>query len=263
MNEELETKEIQLTKAFSFEIKSLDEEGVFEGYGAIFDNVDSYNDIIVKGAFKDSLKKRKPKLLWQHNTDQPIGIYEIVKEDDIGLYVKGKLAIKTEKGREVYELLKMGALDGLSIGYSLWDSDSKYTIDEKKKTRTIQKASLYEVSLVTFPANPKALITDVKEEEFDNEDIEDKELEQKSIEGFDSVRDCEDFLKIKGLSSKESKTIISKIIEVKENSKKRDAEEKTIEAPKRDVEEKSINSKLLSEKKLSEINFLLSKILTK
>ena len=137
--------------------------GEFEGYGSIFGNVDLGNDVIQKGAFKRSLRKRGPKqvkLLYQHKTDMPIGVFDEIREDEKGLYVKGRLALQTQTGREAYELMKMGALDGLSIGFKV---DPKgYTYERRSKKRVIDEVDLMEVSLVTFPMNPKAYVRSVK-----------------------------------------------------------------------------------------------------
>jgi len=217
------------TKNFAFETKQLLEDGTFEGYASIFGNKDSYNDIVHKGTFVDSLLKRKPKLLWQHNRENVIGIYTEVKEDEKGLYVKGKLTLGVEKAKEAYALLKDGALDGLSIGYSL--ERGGYEIDAENEIRNIRKAELYEISLVTFPANEKSLVNNVKEQ-------------GKSIEQFDCMKDFENFLKEpRSLNSHERKTFISKL---KEFSKKRDAEEE--EAKKRDAiaKQEAANKAILS-----------------
>lgn len=151
-------------KSLTLEIKSIDDSGIFEGYAAAFGNVDSWNDVIEPGAFKASLKEHKkagtmPALLWQHNSDMPIGIYESMKEDDSGLFVRGRL-LKDEvrQAGEAYALLKAKALSGMSIGY--WARD--YSIDEKTGVRTLMKIDLVEASLVTFPANGKARVTSVK-----------------------------------------------------------------------------------------------------
>ena len=137
--------------------------GEFEGYGSIFGNVDLGNDVIMKGAFKRSLRRRGPKkvkLLYQHKTDMPIGVFDQIKEDEQGLYVKGRLALQTQAGREAYELMKMGALDGLSIGFKV---DPKgYSYEPRSKRRVIDEVDLMEVSLVTFPMNPKAMVRSVK-----------------------------------------------------------------------------------------------------
>ena len=137
--------------------------GEFEGYGSILGNTDLGNDVIQKGAFKRSLRKRGPKqvkLLYQHKTDMPIGVFDEIREDEKGLYVKGRLALQTQTGREAYELMKMGALDGLSIGFKV---DPKgYTYERRSKKRVIDEVDLMEVSLVTFPMNPKAYVRSVK-----------------------------------------------------------------------------------------------------
>lgn len=138
--------------------------GKFEGYGSIFGNKDLGNDVVEDGAFSKSLKVKKAKgikLLWQHKQDMPIGVFESIKEDGDGLRVKGKLALGTQQGREAYELLKMGALDGLSIGYKADPQKQKY--DERRRRRMLKEVDLMEISLVTFPMNPKARVQQVKD----------------------------------------------------------------------------------------------------
>ena len=80
------------------------------------------------------------KLLYQHKTDEPIGVIDSLEEDKKGLKIKGRLAMGTQKGKEVYELMKMGALDSMSIGYKLSPEDYKYS--EKLKKRTINNLDL-------------------------------------------------------------------------------------------------------------------------
>ena len=140
--------------------------GTFEGYGSVFGNKDLGNDVIERGAFLKSLKRRKPqnvKLLYQHKSDMPIGVFDEIKEDDHGLVVKGRLALKTQAGAEAYELLKMGALDGLSIGFRVNPKEVSY--DKRGNKRIIKEVDLMEVSLVTFPMNPQATVRSVKGEE--------------------------------------------------------------------------------------------------
>jgi hypothetical protein len=90
----------------------------------------------------------------------PIGVFEEIVEDERGLRVKGKLALKTQAGREAYELLKMGALDGLSIGFRVNPDQVSY--DKRTRRRNIKEVDLLEISLVTFPMNPKATVSQVK-----------------------------------------------------------------------------------------------------
>jgi hypothetical protein len=155
------------SKSFSCvaELKAVDddEEGRFEGYASIFGNKDLGGDVVQEGAFRKSLGRRKPKqvkMLMQHKTDMPIGVYDKIKEDENGLKVEGRLALGTQLGKEAYELLKMGALDGLSIGYKA--DPKKQVYDERKRKRYLKEVDLMEISLVTFPMNPKAQITAVK-----------------------------------------------------------------------------------------------------
>ena len=147
----------------AFEYKADEEEGTFSGYGSIFGNKDLGNDIVVEGAFAKSIGRKGAKavkLLYQHRQDEPIGVFDEITEDRRGLKVKGRLAMGTQRGREVYELMKMGALDGLSIGYRV---EPKYVdYDEKGKTRRLKSVDLMEISAVTFPMNPRARVQAVK-----------------------------------------------------------------------------------------------------
>lgn len=152
------------------EIKAVhetDEEyGTFEGYGSMFNNTDLGNDVVMPGAFTKSLRKTGPKgvkMLYQHKSDMPIGVFDSIEEDSKGLKVKGRLAMKTQAGQEAYELMKMGALDGLSIGFRVGAKGQSY--DPKTKRRMIKEVELMEISLVTFPMNPKAKVRSVKGQE--------------------------------------------------------------------------------------------------
>ena len=158
--------------------------GTFEGYGSVFGNKDLGNDVIEAGAFAKSLKRRKPqnvKLLYQHKSDMPIGVFDEIKEDEHGLVVKGRLALKTQAGAEAYELLKMGALDGLSIGFRVNPKEVSY--DKRGNKRIIKEVDLMEVSLVTFPMNPQATVRSVK-----GEDISIREWENGMRDAFSLSR---------------------------------------------------------------------------
>jgi HK97 family phage prohead protease len=150
-------------KDFVFEIKSVAETGVFSGYGSVYSVADDGDDVVAPGCFSESLadwatKGRMPALLWQHSSRDPIGAYTSMKEDSNGLFVEGKLALKTQRGAEAYELMQMKAISGLSIGF-LTREDS---YDQKTGIRTIKKADLWECSVVTFPMNDQARISAVK-----------------------------------------------------------------------------------------------------
>lgn len=149
---------------FESEIKAESNKGIFTGYGSIFGNEDQGNDIMQKGAFTKSLVNRpvsKVKMLYQHKTDEPIGVFTEIYEDSKGLFVKGQLAMGTQRGREAYELLKMGALDGMSIGFRA-DPEKQGYNENKRGVRTLKEVDLMEISLVTFPMNESALIETVK-----------------------------------------------------------------------------------------------------
>jgi HK97 family phage prohead protease len=145
-------------------IKSVSESGEFEGYGSVFGVKDSYGDIVVKGAFTKSLqdwesKSRLPALLWQHQMDQPIGVFDEMYEDEQGLYVKGRLLISDDPlAKRAHAHMKAGSLTGMSIGYVLKD----YEYDGGKGAFVLKEIQLWEVSLVTFPANDEARVAEVK-----------------------------------------------------------------------------------------------------
>jgi HK97 family phage prohead protease len=145
-------------------LKSVSDTGEFDGYGSVFGVKDSYSDIVMPGAFQKSLaawqeKGRLPALLWQHDMAEPIGIYTEMREDATGLYVKGRLLIEDDPlAKRAHAHMKAGSLSGLSIGYLLND----YEYDKDKSAFLLKEIDLWEVSLVTFPANDEARIADVK-----------------------------------------------------------------------------------------------------
>ncbi len=146
---------------FTLAIKSLEETGRFAGYASVFGVVDNQRDVMLKGAFSRTLKGRVPeiKLLWQHQQDEPIGVFTQIAEDGNGLYVEGKLLMQIQRAREAHALLMEGAISGLSIGYS----PVRYSIDEVTGVRKLAEVELWEISLVTFPANDAAQVTVVKQ----------------------------------------------------------------------------------------------------
>ncbi len=143
-------------------LKALDESGQFSGYASVFDVVDAENDLIARGAFAHTLAEqgdgREVRFLWQHDPHEPIGRFDRVEEDAYGLHVEGRLLLDVRRAAEAHALLEAGALSGLSIGYR----PVRYTIDTKTGTRTITELKLYEISLVTFPANRHARVRGLK-----------------------------------------------------------------------------------------------------
>lgn len=136
-------------------------EGVFTGYGAIFNNVDNGGDIIMPGAFAKSIKNRDPKavkMLWMHDSDDPIGYWTAIEEDQKGLKLTGQLLLTLKKAVEVFEMMQAGIIDSLSVGYRT----VKASYDEATSVRKLLELDLWEVSAVTFPMNDKAKIQTVK-----------------------------------------------------------------------------------------------------
>ena len=139
-----------------------------EGYASLFGCSDQGGDIVKAGAYQKSLadlnaKGRSVKMLWQHDPAQPIGIWDEVREDAKGLYVKGRLLKNVEKGREAVALIAAGAIDGLSIGYRTVRAEKLRDPKDGKAARLLSELELWEVSLVTFPMLPDArLVTEEK-----------------------------------------------------------------------------------------------------
>lgn len=148
----------QLT--FPAEIKARGDTGEFEGLASTFGPPpDLTGDVIDRGAFKDAVVK-SVRMLWAHDTREPIGTWQDMRETKQGLEVRGKLILGVQRAREAFELIKAGAIDALSIGFRVPPGGSE--IDRETGIRRLTKIDLMEVSIVTFPANPRAKIDAVK-----------------------------------------------------------------------------------------------------
>lgn len=184
-------------KSFNLKIKAVQEDGFFSGYGAVFGNVDWYNDVILPGAFVKSLEKwaeknKMPPVLWNHNDGEPIGVYTNIYEDEKGLFVEGRLLIDdVPRAKSTHALLKAGAIDGLSIGYK-----TKKANQQTNGIRELIELDLGEISIVTMPANEESLITSVKSK------LEDGELP--------TLPEFEKFLRESGFSKSQATAIAGK-----------------------------------------------------
>jgi uncharacterized protein len=143
-------------------LQALTDDGVFEGYASLFDRTDLGHDVVAPGAFRNSLKQRGAagiRMLYQHDPAQPIGVWERIYEDARGLFVRGRLTLDVAKAREVRALMKVGAIDGLSIGFK--------TLNGRRNgatgLRRLTDVDLWEISIVTFPMLPEARITTIKQ----------------------------------------------------------------------------------------------------
>ena len=178
------------TMACALDIKSLGDDGAFEGYASVFGNRDGGGDIVEAGAFAKTLRERGPrgvKMLADHDPTKRIGVWEEMREDDRGLFVKGRLLVEKAIGKEAHIDLKAGALDGMSIGYRV-KSDA---YDGRRRARLLKEVDLLEVSLVSFPMNEAARVTAVK-----------------SLQP-EEIREIEDGLRDAGFSQSERKRAVS------------------------------------------------------
>jgi len=187
-------------KSFPLEIKAITEESeyfVFEGYASTFNNVDYGDDVVVRGAFTDSLTKNSQvPILWAHKMDElPLGKSFQLYEDDKGLFVKANLPKVDPRMHSLIAQIKLGSIQEMSIGYFVEDYEMK-----KDGIRLLKKINLFEISLVNKAMNPQAKVTGFK--------------------SFETLRDIEQTLTDNGFSNKEAKTLISK---VKEFTSQRDA----------------------------------------
>ena len=133
----------------------------FTGKAAVFNNVDLMGDTIKPGAFKGSIRTpRKIKMLWQHSSFEPVGVWKSLEEKGDALVAEGELLLDVQRAAEARVLMKAGAVDGLSVGFQIPKGGASF--DDDTGRRVINKAILWEISLVTFPANPKARLTSVK-----------------------------------------------------------------------------------------------------
>lgn len=135
-------------------------DGIFEGYASLFGIADLSRDMVMPGAFLPSLKHRgvqNIRLLFQHDPAEPLGIWQDLHEDRSGLYCRGVLNLDVQRGRELYALLRQGAINGLSIGFK--------TVRAERGSsggRRLTAIDLWEISLVSFPLLPQARVTAVK-----------------------------------------------------------------------------------------------------
>lgn len=147
-----------------FKVDTSSSDWIVEGYASTFGNMDSYGDIIQKGAFKKTIRERgrkgEVKVLWEHF--EPMGLpveKDGLAEDDYGLYTRSRIS-KTDTNRERLQLMKDGVVDKMSIGFTIPEGKSKWNADYTE--RQIKEVILYEYSMVMFPANELAAVASVQ-----------------------------------------------------------------------------------------------------
>lgn len=185
-------------KTFPFEVKAIEDTGEFSGYLSVFNNVDSWRDIVMPGAFAETLaewnsKGRLPPVLWQHRSGEPIGPFTKMHEDQKGLYVEGRLLVnELQRAKEAHALVKHKVVSGMSIGFETIGEEW----DKENRLRKLTKVRLWEGSIVTFPANEEAQIEAVK-----------SALESGALP---SLKDFEAFLREAGFSKTQAVAIASR-----------------------------------------------------
>ncbi len=127
------------------------EDGAIAGYASLWGQTDQGGDIVEKGAMAASIRRLEiegsgVKMLWQHDPHEPIGLWDEVREDAHGLWVRGRILPDVARGREAMALVRAGAIDGLSIGYR-----TVRATKDAQGNRRLHEVELWEVSLVTFP----------------------------------------------------------------------------------------------------------------
>lgn len=191
----------------------LDQTGAmkFSGYASKFNDIDSYNDTILPGAYAETLQNRQRpiRLRWNHWGDI-IGKWTVIKEDDYGLYVEGELTPDHSKAQDVYALLKHGAIDGLSIGFYIIDSEMR-----ADGVRVLKQIELVEISIVEEPADLGAVIGDVKS----------------ALSEMKTLKEIETLLRDAGRFSKaEATAIVSRVKAIGEQSDSDKPKENSIDA---------------------------------
>lgn len=165
------------SKFTALDLKSVATDGTFEGYASLFNREDLGRDVVLPGAFRESLAERGPqgiRMLFQHNPAEPIGVWLSLAEDHKGLRATGRLMADVARSREVLSLMRAGAIDGLSIGFKTQRSRR----DRISGQRRLEKVDLWEISIVTFPMLPEARIAAVKSRPFVSATPTEREFER-------------------------------------------------------------------------------------
>jgi len=152
------TREVKL---LAEPLGAVDADGVFEGYASLFGIPDLGKDVVMPGAFADSLRKRGAadvRMLWQHDPAEPIGRWLAIVEDRRGLRVRGRLNLAVGRARDIHALMREGGVDGLSIGFRV----ERARAERPTGLRRLEKLDLWEISVVTFPMLPGARVESVK-----------------------------------------------------------------------------------------------------
>ena len=184
----------------------------FKGYASTFNGDDSYGDTILPGAYAKTIAEHgMPKMFWGHDWDIPIGKWLSAVEDEKGLLVEGEFTPGNSQADAVMAAMKHGTVNGLSIGFRLAEGDYERKKDGGRIIKNVTK--LYEISVVNFPADEDARISEVRSEEVDE---------------LKTIRDFENFLRDSGGFSKSVATsIVAKAKKLFADQRESDVDEKS------------------------------------
>ena len=184
----------------------------FKGYASTFNGNDSYGDTILPGAYAKTIAEHgMPKMFWGHDWDIPIGKWLSAVEDEKGLLVEGEFTPGKQQADAVMAAMKHGTVNGLSIGFRIAEGDYERKKDGGRIIKNVSK--LYEISVVNFPADEDARISEVRSEEVDE---------------LKTIRDFENFLRDSGGFSKSVATsIVAKAKKLFADQRESDVDEKS------------------------------------
>ncbi|WP_447871163.1 HK97 family phage prohead protease [Serratia fonticola] len=170
-------------------------QGIFEGYASVFGNVDSDGDVILYGAFKNTLEKqtRKVAMFFNHRAwELPVGKWDALQEDTKGLFVRGQLTPGHSGASDLKAAMQHGTVEGMSVGFSVTKDDYSLAANGGRIFKNI--SALREISVCTFPANELAGVSAMK-----------------SIDGIETIRDVENWLRDSvGLSKSQAVGLIAR-----------------------------------------------------
>lgn len=196
---------MKINYAIKSENLAVKDDGYISGYCSVFGHVDSYSDTIEPQAY-DALVASgvKPLMFFNHSTySVPIGVWDKLSVDARGLFIEGRLNLNIKQGKDVYEALKLGSMNGLSVSIGMMDEDIDYDAGGIRHIKNVRE--LNEVSIVNFPADKNARISDIKSDK------------------INSIRDVEHSLCEVGFSQTDAKGIIS-LVKTALTKEQRDAD---------------------------------------
>lgn len=196
---------MKIIYAIKSENLAVKDDGYISGYCSVFGQVDTYEDTIEPHAYDAVVASgTKPLMFFNHASYcVPIGVWDKLSVDGRGLFIEGRLNLNNKQGKEVFDALKFGSMNGLSVAITMQDEDVEYDDEGIRHIKNVRE--LYEVSIVNFPADKNARISDIKSDT------------------IKSIRDVEHSLCEVGFSQTDAKGVIS-LVKTALTKEQRDAE---------------------------------------